>query len=102
MFINSDRSNAISLDEFRSLMVGELSLLDPMDEIKTVFNGICCMHPSDPGNINLKKLQLATQEYDVRLKDHELVMMMDEVDHDGSQTVDEVEFIRIMSLSTWF
>jgi Ca2+-binding EF-hand superfamily protein len=29
-------------------------------------------------------------------------MMMDEVDHDGSQTVDEVEFIRIMSLSTWF
>jgi hypothetical protein len=28
--------------------------------------------------------------------------MLDEVDYDGSKTVDEVEFIRIMALSTWF
>jgi centrin-1 len=100
--LDSDGSKTISLDEFRSLMVGEFSLSDPINEIKAVYMGICGLHPSAPGHINLTKLQLATQKYDVGLSDPELVMMMNEVDHDCSQTVDEVEFINIMSLSSWF
>jgi centrin-1 len=100
--LDTDCSNTISLDEFKSLMVGEFSLSDPINEIKSVYLGICGIHPSDPGHINLIKLQLATQKYHVRLSDHELVMMMNDVDHDGSQTVDEEEFIRIMGFSPWF
>jgi Ca2+-binding EF-hand superfamily protein len=100
--IDSDGSNSISLEEFKSLMIGELTMSDPLQEIKTVFAGICSMDSSDPGQINLHKLRLAAHKYDVKLSDHELNMMLDEVDHDGSKSVDEVEFIRIMNLSTWF
>ena len=100
--IDSDGSNSISLEEFKSLMMGELTMSDPVQEIKAVFAGICGMDSSDPGNVNLTKLRLAAHEYDVKLSDHELSMMLDEVDHDGSKTVDEAEFIRIMNLSTWF
>jgi Ca2+-binding EF-hand superfamily protein len=100
--IDSDGSNSISLEEFRSLMMGELTMSDPTQEIKAVFAGICSMDSSDPEHITLVKLRLAAHEYDVKLSDHELTMMMDEVDHDGSKTVDEVEFISIMTLSTWF
>ncbi len=100
--IDSDGSNSISLEEFKSLMQGELTMSDPLEEIKAVFVGICNKDTSDPGQINLVKLQLAAHEYHVKLNDKELNMMLDEVDHDGSKTVDEVEFIRIMTLSTWF
>ncbi len=100
--IDSDGSNSISLDEFTSLMKGELTMSDPFQEIRTVFVGISNMDSSDPGQINISKLRLAAQQYQVKLFDHELTMMLDEVDYDGSKTVDEVEFIRIMALSTWF
>ena len=100
--IDSDRSNSITLNEFQSLMKGELTMSNPLQEIRAVFAGICSMDPSDPGQINLMKLRLATQQYRVKLYDHELITMMEEVDDDGSTTVDELEFIRIMNLSTWF
>jgi centrin-1 len=100
--IDADGSNSISLDEFKSLMKGELTLSSPLEEIRAIFAGICSMDPSAPGQINPLKLQLATQMYHVRLSDRELGMMMSEVDSDGSQTVDEAEFVRIMTLSPWF
>jgi Ca2+-binding EF-hand superfamily protein len=100
--IDSDHSNSISLSEFQSLMKGELTMSNPLQEIRAVYAGICSMDSSDPGQINLLKLRLATQKYQVKLYDHELIVMLDEVDYDGSKTVDEVEFIRIMNLSTWF
>jgi Ca2+-binding EF-hand superfamily protein len=100
--IDSDGSNSISLEEFQSLMKGELTMSDPVQEVRAVFAGICSMDSSDPGQINLLKLRLAAQEYEVKLYDHELSMMLDEVDDDGSKTVDEEEFIRIMKLSSWF
>ena len=100
--IDSDGSNNISLEEFKSLMMGELTMSDPLDEMRAVFAGICSMDSSDSGQINLLKLQLVTQMYHVKLSDHELNMMLDEVDNDGSKTVDEVEFMRIMALSAWF
>jgi Ca2+-binding EF-hand superfamily protein len=100
--IDSDGSDNISLEEFKALMMGELTMSDPVEEIKAIFMGICMMHPSDPGYINLLKLRLAAQEYHVKLSDQELALMVEEVDNDGSKTVDESEFIRIMTLSTWF
>jgi Ca2+-binding EF-hand superfamily protein len=100
--IDLDGSNTVSLDEFTALMNGELTMSNPLQEIRAVFAGICNMDSSDPGQINLLKLRLAAQEYEVKLLDHEITLMMDEVDDDGSKTVDEAEFIRIMNLSTWF
>ena len=100
--IDLDGSDTICLEEFKSLMKGELTLSNPLQEIRAVFAGICSMDSSDPGQINLLKLRLAAQEYEVKLLDHELTMMMDEVDDDGSKTVDEAEFMRIMNMSTWF
>ena len=100
--IDADGSNSISLNEFASLMKGELTMSNPFEEIRTVFAGICNMDTSDPGQINLLKLQLAAQMYHVKLSDRELDMMLKEVDSDCSRTVDEMEFIRIMTLSPWF
>jgi Ca2+-binding EF-hand superfamily protein len=100
--IDSDLSKSVSLEEFTKLMKGELLLADPLEEIKTVFAGLCGMEASDPGVINISKLRTASLQFNVRLSEKELHMMLDEVDHDGSATVDQSEFIRVMSLSAWF
>ena len=98
----ADQSNSISLNEFTTLMKGELTKIDPMLEIRAVFAGLCKLEAADPDVVGLRKLSLASQAYNVLLSEQELRMMLEEVDHDGSGAVDEAEFIRIMSLSPWF
>jgi Ca2+-binding EF-hand superfamily protein len=100
--IDADKSNSVSLDEFTKLMKGELLLKDPLEEIKTVFAGLCGMDTSEPDVINLSKLRTASQQFNFRLSDKELRTMLDEVDNDGNRTVDLTEFIRVMSMSAWF
>ena len=100
--IDADNSDTISLDEFKNLMKGEILMADPLEEIKTVFAGLCGMDSSEPDVINLSKLRIASQKFNVRLSEKELNLMLEEVDNDGNATVDMVEFIRVMSLSAWF
>ncbi len=100
--IDSDKSNSLSLEEFIRLMKGELLMRDPLEEIKIVFAGICDLEASEPGVINLSKLRLASIRFNVRLSENELQMMVEQVDNDGNATIDLMEFIRVMTLSTWF
>jgi Ca2+-binding EF-hand superfamily protein len=100
--IDSDGSDSVSLEEFVKLMKGELLMTDPLEEIKIVFAGLCGMEASEPGVINFNKLRIASQRFSVRLSDKELQMMVEQVDNDENATVDLMEFIRVMSLSTWF
>jgi Ca2+-binding EF-hand superfamily protein len=100
--IDADRSDSVTLEEFNKLMKGELLLTDPLEEIKTVFAGLCGMDTSEPDVINLSKLHIASQRFNVRLSEKELNTMLHEVDNDGSAAVDLPEFIRVMSMSAWF
>ncbi len=46
--LDSDGSKAISLDEFRSLMVGEFSLSDPINEYGNLWPTPLCPWPHQP------------------------------------------------------
>ncbi len=103
--IDADQSDGVSLEEFRSLMTGELTMSDPLEDVKAVFKALTSMKgdPSDqPNVITLSRLRAAAQEFNVRLSDEELRVMMNEVDTGGDQTVSEEEFMKIMTLSPWF
>ena len=101
--VDSDGSNSVSLEEFRALMKGELTMADPREEVKAIFMALSSTEgDNDPGVITLSKLRAAAQKFHVRLSEDELRVMMSEADVEGDQNVDEDDFLRIMSLSPWF
>ena len=98
-------SQSVSLDEFTALMKGELLVVDPLEEIKVVFAVLCGMDGGcSPGKITISKLRKAVQEFQIKLSDSELCLMISHVDadEDGSGTIDEKEFLRLVSFSSWF
>ena len=101
--IDTDGSNSISLDEFTAMMKGELLVVNPLDEIKAIFTALSCIDGEhDPGFITLNKLRLATHTVQIRLSEDELCLMISQADSDDCGTIDEEEFIRVMSFSPWF
>jgi Ca2+-binding EF-hand superfamily protein len=107
----------ISLEEFTSLMKGELTGRDPQEEIRTTFAAFSLWHQAGSGinrgyeagsgdfivkPITLDMLRRTCREFDVKLSDRELVNMIEEVDSDCNGFVEEEEYVRIMSLSPWF
>ncbi len=94
----------VTLEEFTSLMKGELSGKDPWEELRAVF----AVLSQDDGNahhrdlISLDKLKAASRAFHVRLAHEEVEAMIREVDKDGSGTVDFDEFERILRTSAWF
>ena len=110
-------SEGVTLEQFTSLMKGELTGRDPQEEIRTTFAAFSLWQPGglaissctefENANlvvrpITLEMLRRTCREFDVKLTDKELVCMIDEVDSDGNGCVEEAEYIRIMSLSPWF
>ncbi len=108
-------AESINLEEFTSLMKGELLGRDPQEEIRATFaafslgQGITGSGSSGGKDkvslmlpITLDMLRRTCREFDVRLSERELVFMIGEVDTDGNDHVDEVEYVKIMSLSPWF
>ena len=103
--IDADGSQCVSLDEFTALMKGELLVVDPLEEIKIVFAALCGMDGGcNPGKITISKLRKAAQEFQIKLSDSELCLMIShkDADEDRSGTIDEDEFLRLMSFSSWF
>ncbi len=96
----------ITLEEFGSIMKGEISGRDPLEEVRAVFAALCRAAPDErPENlqrVTFGKLKAASRDFDVKLSDGELRMMIEEADQDGGGAVDEREFIGIMNLSAWF
>ena len=101
--IDTDGSNSISLDEFTAMMKGELLVVNPLDEIRAIFTVLSCIDGEhDPGFITLNKLRMATQTFQIRLSEEELELMISQADDDECGTIDEEEFIHVMSFSPWF
>ena len=101
--VDSDHSNCVSLDEFRALMKGELTMADPKEEVKSIFIALSSMEGgNDPEFITLSKLREATQRFHVKLSEEELYVMIFEADAKGHEKVNEEDFLRLMSLSPWF
>ena len=98
-----DGSETLTLEEFTTLMKGELLLADPLEEIRAIFAAVSGIEKGgDSTTISLGKLRLAAQKYQIRLSEDELQLMMMQVDEDAGGTVDEQEFIRVISFSHWF
>ena len=97
----------ISFDMFMSLMKGELSDRDPLEELRRIFAVLCrpTGHGDDsaaPGEISKARLHRSCKEFDLRLTDEEMNLMLDSIDSNSNQTVDEQEFLAVMSYSAWF
>ncbi len=110
-------NGGITLDEFTSLMKGEINGRDPQEEIRATFAAFSIWHQRKSGNSNflqcgrddfvvrpitLEMLRRTCREFNVKLTEKELVSMINEVDSDGSGCVEEAEYVQIMSLSPWF
>ena len=101
-------SEAISLEQFTSMMMGELAVANPLDGIRAVFFAVSSIQDPDKVEsestnvITLNKLRQATHKFGVRLREEELLVMMSQADTDDNQSVDEDEFMRMMTLSPWF
>jgi Ca2+-binding EF-hand superfamily protein len=104
----------ITLEEFTSLMKGELMIASPLDTIWAAFAALS--YCDEQGELQQKPvsrtgrnalvtldgLKRACRDYDVMLSDEELKIMMDEIDTNHSGTVERKEFMRIMHNAPWF
>ena len=118
--IDLDGSNTVTIEEFTLLMKGELTGRGPLEEIWAAFSVLSradtVLTPGwtapgvsqtqsgheDWGRVTLDGLRRACREFDVRLTEAELTMMMGEVDSDGDGSIDREEFMRIMDRAPWF
>ena len=94
----------LSLEEFTSLMKGELAGRHPMEELRDVYAALSRSdgQAEHEGRITLDKLRQACRDFRLRLNEDEVSTMMREVDRDGGGSIDEEEFMRIMRMSAWF
>jgi Ca2+-binding EF-hand superfamily protein len=108
--INQDGARTISLDEFSKMMKGEVLGKGPLEEIWVAFSSLSradVQHAADSaeggwGVITFGGLKRACKEYDVKLSDEELTVMMKEVDKDGNSWISRDEFMAVMSNAPWF
>jgi Ca2+-binding EF-hand superfamily protein len=103
----SSSSDEISLEEFTSLMKGEINGRDPLEEIRLIFTVLQKSEgPEDlhPNIVTLAKLQRACREFQLHLTEEELHLMIDSVQIEGicDGGVSEEGFLRIMRRSIWF
>ena len=97
----------ITLDMFTSLMKGEIHGRDPLQELQWIFAALAgpgdnSSPDSPPGEISKARLRHACKQFDLRLTEEELGLMMSAVDTDSGGTVDEEEFLAVMCHSAWF
>ena len=107
----------VTVEEFTAMMKGELMIANPLETIWAAFTALSLagehagIHKpvlnqgcsSQRGTlVTLEGLKRACREYDVVMSDGELKVMMDEIDTNGSGTVDREEFMQIMHNTPWF
>jgi Ca2+-binding EF-hand superfamily protein len=104
---NTQGSDSITLEEFTSLMKGEINGRDPLEDIRSIF---FVLQKSDtqpdlrPGLVTLEKLERACRKFQLQLTEEELILMINsaQVDTDRNGCVSEDEFLRVMRWSIWF
>ena len=105
--LKANGSDSITLEDFTSLMKGEINGRDPLENIRAIFYALQesdCDPDLHPGLVTLEKLQRACRKFELKLTDEELVLMLDsaQVDLDRDGGVSEDEFIGVMRWSIWF
>lgn len=101
--VDADGSDSVSLEEFTALMKGELTMLDPREDVTTIFTALSSIEgEKDPGVITISKLRAATQRFNLRISEEELQVMISEGNIHGRQNIGESDFLSLMSLSPWF
>ena len=107
---------SVTLEEFKQILRGSIMKNGGLDEIKLTFCAI--VNPSWidddqiqqwnvgeeilSGKIDLDKLRLACQRFEVKLTENELQHIIYETDSDDSEDVDWGEFVQILKNSCWF
>jgi Ca2+-binding EF-hand superfamily protein len=105
--LSAHGSDSITLEDFTSLMKGEINGRDPLENIRTIFHvlqTIDCPPDPHPGLVTLNKLQRACNKFQLKLTEEELLLMIDsaQVHVDRGGGVSEDEFIGVMRWSIWF
>jgi Ca2+-binding EF-hand superfamily protein len=100
-------TESITLEEFTSLMKGEINGRDPLEDIRAIFVVLQTAHSQPdqhPGLVTLSKLQGACNKFELQLTEEELMLMIDsaQIDVNRNGGVNEEEFLSVMRWSIWF
>jgi Ca2+-binding EF-hand superfamily protein len=98
--VDTDHDNSISLEEFSSLMEGQLVGRDPDEEINAIFAAF--VDYADDGCITKERLAEVAEYIGVKLTDEELNSMFEKTHTtDGFCGIGKEEFVQILKHSTW-
>ncbi|KAL7752943.1 Calcium-binding component of the spindle pole body (SPB) half-bridge [Sorochytrium milnesiophthora] len=84
----------LTFDSFSKIMTEKILARDPMDELRKAFK---LFDEDSTGNISIRNLRRVAKELGEQIDDEELQAMIDEFDLDQDGTINEQEFIAIMT-----
>jgi len=91
--IDVDGNATVEFEEFLEMMEGKMSGKDPVEEMSKAFK----LYDIDgKGKITVGDMQRVAKELGENLSKDELQGILDESDRDGSGTITEDEFVRVM------
>jgi centrin-1 len=97
--VDVDGDGSIALDEFTSLMEGQLAGRDPEEEIHATFAAF--VDGTEGRGIDQARLAQVAQDVGVKLGEEELAVIFADADADGSGDVSKEEYVQILKNSTW-
>jgi Ca2+-binding EF-hand superfamily protein len=97
--VDTDGNNSISLEEFSSLMEGQLVGRDPDEEINAIFAAF--VDYADNGCITKDRLAGVAEYIGVKLTDEELNSMFENAHTNSVGGIEKEEFVQILKHSTW-
>ncbi len=116
--ISGQESRQVTLNDFTSMMKGEMMITSPLDAIWAAFASLSSENNGDQvpatasekkqvscdgwGTVTIEGLRRACREFNILMSDEELKDMMGAADMDSGGTVDREEFMRIMHHAPWF
>merc|ERR1711934_1011974 len=91
--IDIDGNATVEFEEFIEMMEGKMASKDPVAEMQKAFK----MYDTEgKGKITVQDMQRVAKELGENLSKDELQGILDESDRDGSGTITEDEFVRVM------
>ena len=112
---NGPSPTGVNLEQFKEILRGSQERRSHLEEIRKTYCAIVdrgytdTVNNQSPGveellkrKINIKNLQQACQQFEVRLSEVELIHIIKETDRDGSEDVDWEEYAQILKHSCWF
>merc|ERR1711965_1152258 len=91
--IDTDGNATVEYEEFLEMMEGKMAGKDPVEEMKKAF---ALYDIDNKGKITVTDMMRVGKELGENLSKEELQSVLDETDRDGSGTITEEEFVRVM------